>query len=460
MAKILGITGKLGLLFSLSLITACTLTWEDREPGQLASPAPTSTPIALDGPDATREGSEPASPSTSPAPTSTRVPQEDPEPTREASEPAPPLTSPAPTSTRVPREDPEPVQSELPYPPSTLIRGVDFDWSTHVRLAEGSDNWAITWADDDHQYAAFGDGGGFGGTDDIGRVSLGVARILGSFENYQPLNLWGGHNAAYQPEIEGKSYGIIFIDGVLYMWVGPGSTTKSYEEARLFYSTDYGATWTPAKWAFFKEDRLIMPTILNFGRNYAGARDDYVYHYFIELQGDPDELSVHVPGKIHLLRVHKTKMITSRSNYEYFNGLDGNGDPIWSNDINVKQPVFEDAKGVGWTVAVSYNAGLERYILTTEHTQTNQGNLGIFDAPEPWGPWTTVAYMNRSDGTHFAHDSPAVPETTFFWNFANKWLSQDGREFTLVFTGTDNNDSWNTVRGRFEVAGGKTTASQ
>ncbi|HZA25552.1 MAG TPA: hypothetical protein VFA32_23640, partial [Dehalococcoidia bacterium] len=99
MAKILGIIGKLGLLFSLSLITACTLTWEDREPGQLASPAPTSTPIALDGPDATREASEPASPSTSPAPTSTRVPQEDPEPTREASESAPPLTSPAPTST-------------------------------------------------------------------------------------------------------------------------------------------------------------------------------------------------------------------------------------------------------------------------------------------------------------------------------------------------------------------------
>jgi hypothetical protein len=145
-------------------------------------------------------------------------------------------------------------------------------------------------------------------------------------------------------------------------------------------------------------------------------------------------------------------MITSKSSYEYFNGRDGNGHPVWSNDINAKQPVFEDPNGVGWNLAVSYNAGLERYILTTEHTNSRQGNLGIFDAPEPWGPWTTVAYMNRSDGTHFAHDFSSVPETTFSWNFSNKWLSEDGKAFTIVFTGTGDNDSWNSVRGRFEAA--------
>ena len=48
-----------------------------------------------------------------------------------------------------------------PYPPSAVITGVTFDWSTHVRLAPGSDNWPITWADDDHQYTCWGDGGGF-----------------------------------------------------------------------------------------------------------------------------------------------------------------------------------------------------------------------------------------------------------------------------------------------------------
>jgi hypothetical protein len=330
---------------------------------------------------------------------------------------------------------------------------MSFNWSTHIRLAEGSDNWPITWADDNHQYTSWGDGGGLGGTNTVGRVSLGVARVQGPANNYRMVNVWGGHNAAYQSDFGGKSYGIISIDGVLYMWVGPGSEVESYEEARLVYSDDHGSTWTPAEWAFNKEDDLIMPTILNFGRDYAGARDNFVYHYFIELQGDPADLGVHEPGRIHLLRVDKRAMLESKSNYEYFNGLDRNGDPVWTDDIETKQPVFEDPNGVGWNLAVSYNAGLERYLLTTEHTQTNQGNLGIFDAPEPWGPWTTVAYMNHSDGTQFAHDYPDVPETAFFWNFSNKWLSEDGKDFTLIFTGTGYNDSWNTVRGSFEVAG-------
>ena len=360
-------------------------------------------------------------------------------------------------------EDSVSAQLGPPYPSSTLIKGVAFDWSTHIRLAEGSDNWPITWADDDHQYTSWGDGGGFGGTNQDGRVSLGVARIEGRGDNYRGFNVWGGlnpedpprlrgQNPGDPPRLRGKSYGIISIDGVLYKWVGPGSNTQSYEEARLFHSTDYGATWTPADWAFVKADDLIMPTILNFEKDYAGARDNFVYHYFIELQGDPADLGVHMPGKIHLLRVDKSEILTSKSSYEYFNGLDGNGNAVWSYDINVKQPVFEDPNGVGWNLAVSYNAGLKRYILTTEHTESNQGNLGIFDAPEPWGPWTTVAYMDRSDGTHFAHDFPGVPDTTFFWNFSNKWLSEDGKDFTLIFTGSRVNDSWNTVRGSFEVA--------
>ena len=31
--------------------------------------------------------------------------------------------------------------------------------------------------------------------------------------------------------------------------------------------------------------------------------------------------------------------------------------------------------------------GLGRYILTTEHTVSFEGNLGIFESEQPWGPW-------------------------------------------------------------------------
>jgi hypothetical protein len=70
--------------------------------------------------------------------------------------------------------------------------------------------------------------------------------------------------------------------------------------------------------------------------------------------------------------------------------------------------------------------------------------LGIFDAPEPWGPWTTVAYY---DDWHV----PSGKGSTFFYVFSNKWMSLDGLDFVMIWTGTRDHDAWNTVEGRFTV---------
>ena len=82
----------------------------------------------------------------------------------------------------------------------------------------------------------------------------------------------------------------------------------------------------------------------------------------------------------------------------------------------------------------------------TEHAETHAGKLGLFDGPEPWGPWTTVAYEEAWGQGH-------VEVSTFYWSFPAKWLSPGGARFTLVFTGKNSNDSWNTVAGRFVLAG-------
>jgi VCBS repeat-containing protein len=344
------------------------------------------------------------------------------------------------------------------YPASAVIEGVTFDPATYVELAEGSDNWPITWSDDGHQYTSWGDGGGFGGTNIIGRVGLGIARIEGDADAYTGHNVNGGvspesgNDSLSDLTGAGKSYGILSIGGILYLWAGPGSNTTSYDEARLYKSTDKGLNWTPASWAFTKADDLIMPTILQFGQDYAGARDAYLYSYFIEHQsdgGDPPSLAVQTPGRIHLLRATTADtdadgepgFFEAKANWEVFSGTAAS--PAWSSNLADKQPVFEDPNGVGWTVAVSHNAGLGRYLLTTEHDATFQGNLGLFDAPEPWGPWTTVLYTSNWEGYGSA----------FFWNFAPKWWSADGKDFTLVFTGTlaDANDSWNSLRGHFTL---------
>lgn len=47
--------------------------------------------------------------------------------------------------------------------------------------------------------------------------------------------------------------------------------------SQLIWSTDHAETWSAADWKF--QSSFGYPTFLNFGRNYAGARDDYVYIY-------------------------------------------------------------------------------------------------------------------------------------------------------------------------------------
>ncbi|MEZ6133399.1 MAG: DUF4185 domain-containing protein [Pirellulaceae bacterium] len=339
-----------------------------------------------------------------------------------------------------------------PYERSSTIESITFDWSTHQSHAPGSDNWPVTWGDDNHLYTAWGDGGGFGGTNQLGRVSLGVARIEGSAEGYRGFNIWGGH----QPErgqaatFAGKSYGILAVDGVFYMWVGLFRPNQDpFDEVRLAVSKDHGRTWELADWNFSKADGVMLPTLLNFGCDYAGARDNFVYSYLIRFrsQAGPDDyhdkvpwLQCQRPGTVDLARVEKSRIL-DRSAWEFFAGFDDSSTPNWVADLRKRQPVFEDANGVGWNLSVSFNAPLQRYLLTTEHTETHRGNIGIHDAPEPWGPWTTAHYSREFGKDH-------VTTNCFYWNFVNKWLSPDGQRFTMVFTGRKENDSWNTIGGQ------------
>ena len=331
------------------------------------------------------------------------------------------------------------IPAESPYPPSPLVEGMVIHWDTLDRRAIGSDNWPVTWAADDHQYTSWGDGGGFGGSNRDGRVSLGVARIEGEEDNYQGYNVWGGKNFENPATLDGKSYGILALRGSLYKWVSPGSDYHNYREARLAVSEDHGATWSIEDWSFTQDDRIVLPTFLQFGKDYSGARDGYVYVYAIRLQ-DARQLQVQKPGQIDLLRV-PIGSLREKGAYQFFSGLDGNGKPTWASDLSARQPVFENPQGVGWYVSVTYNAGLGRYLLATEHSRSFEGNLSLFDAEEPWGPWTTVGYYTNWENAG----------KNFFWNFSNKWTNEDGEEFILIYSGIGESDAWHSVRGRFIV---------
>lgn len=341
-----------------------------------------------------------------------------------------------------------------PYPPSEVITGVSFDASTMKTLAPGSDNWAVTWADDDHQYTTWGDGGGFGGTNDDGRVSLGFGRVEGSKDDYRGFNVWGGKNPVSPAAFPGKSYGIISINGVLYAWRS-GAASECFDLEELYKSTDHGATWeftgvrfTPEN--FPRSKGFFCTTFLQFGRDYQGAIDGYVYMYAPEAK-DTSNWNVQHPGEITLLRVPKEKL-TSQASYEFFAGTDSTGAPTWTTDVSMRKAVFSDAPNGVMRTSVIYNSGLDRCILITQQVdrfQKGNGHIGIYDAPAPWGPWTTVLFKN-------AWKTPLhTASKTVYWNFSSKWMSPDGRDFVLVYTGDSEkrgSDNWNTIEGRFETA--------
>lgn len=317
-----------------------------------------------------------------------------------------------------------------PYPSSGLVKRVT--WApvdTIVRRAPGGDNWPMTWGDDDALYTAYGDGNGFEPFVPE-KLSLGFARVAGGPADFQGANLTtAGGDFRGDGRAGRKASGILMVDGVLYV------LARNLDNAQLGWSRDHGATWSWADWKF--STSFGCPSFLNFGKNYAGARDDYVYLY------SPDSDSAYEPAdRMVLARVPRGR-ITQQDACEYFVALNEAGDAEWSPDIARRGAVFVNP-GACFRGGVSYDAGLKRYLWCqilpySKHPQGQrfQGGFGIYEAPEPWGPWRTVFYTTDWD------TGPGESSS-----FPTKWMSADGRTLHLVFSG---NDSFSVRRVTFEA---------
>lgn len=361
-----------------------------------------------------------------------------------------------------------------PYTASDYITGWSLTWGTHEEDGAGSDNWPLTWHSGGDQFAAWGDGGGFAGTGGDCRVSLGIAQIAGTWASHTETDLWGCTSGCAEcvgngwfaycgasncASFDGKSYGIISVNnGDLYAWWGPGAGQTSFTETRLIRSLDDGASWSQSSWNLDTQDStFMMPTVVNTSQDHDNAPDSYVYFYYIR-EYDSGSLQIQSggapdAGRIDLARTTVAN-IWDETQHEYFTGSVGS--PSWSTTATSRVAVFTDTNGVGWTVSVWYSTKLSRYILITEHTTSRSGCLGVFEAPDPWGPWQTVEYYTCTGDDWFGFgkgDSGNVPQTVFYANFSTKWTDEmvDDEDFVLSFSGTGNNDSWNALEGTFTV---------
>jgi CubicO group peptidase (beta-lactamase class C family) len=313
-----------------------------------------------------------------------------------------------------------PKPSAAPYPPSKVI--TDLTWApkgTIIRKAKGSDNWPLTWADDGHQYTAYGDGWGFEPFVPK-KLGLGFARVEDDPPDFKGVNV--PSPTGEQPgdgARSKKASGILCVGGVLYLWA------RNAGNAQLAWSKDHGRTWEWADWRFTTS--FGCPTFLNFGKDYAGARDDWVYVY------SHDADSAYQPAdRMVLARVPKGK-IARRDAYEFFKGLDDKRQPLWSKEVADRGAVFTH-KGRCYRSGITFDAGLKRYLWVqiipgTEGKKADtrfEGGFAVYDAPEPWGPWTTAYFTEKWD---------VGPGETA--SFPTKWISADGKVLYLVFSGDD-----------------------
>lgn len=318
------------------------------------------------------------------------------------------------------------------------------------------DLWMSTWADDDRLYLTWGDGTGFSDGYPVGYPAYESSepvtptfceeRDVYTLENegYFPCWLWCnvfecGTENSYSPApltdagvlaVEGpvpnlghgenisidvpdgnpfilqdapggpldvtgrndKPSSLLFVDGRLYLagHSPAGQPVLGY----IAYSDDYGQTWTEvpgSPWDESSNFRVLM--FINMGQNYALNQDGYVFALGIGTESAV--WTEYTNRSVYLTRVPR-EAIADYGAYEYFSGLDGDV-PQWSPDESDAIPL-DTLSTLGQGSAI-YHEGTGRYLFMTSATDylpesgESFGHGGLFEAPQPWGPWTQVGVL-------------------------------------------------------------------
>jgi hypothetical protein len=334
-------------------------------------------------------------------------------------------------------------------PPRGTIKSLVRRDETIHRYPFSGDNWHMTWASDDRQYAALCDGYG----EEAAPKGMWNSRLIEINGGPQHVSFKG---IADYPEIMRSAvttyygFGTLAADERIYQFL-----THFNSAVKLIYSPDNGRTWcnqdgsTPVVWeakdrqshetmAFFNEPQssFNLLSIAQMGRGYRDNRDGYIYVYA------PNGVTEGTMNELVMFRVPKARLL-DRSTYEYFAGRLPNGGAKWTNDIGARAVVHTFPRGwVGkipycWQPSVTYNAPLGMFMMASwgwdfgaEATTapSRPSYLGFWTAPHPWGPWTQIheeiAWTPGGDPVARAYQPQIAP----------KWIAEDGKSFWLVWT--------------------------
>jgi len=354
----------------------------------------------------------------------------------------------------------------MAYPPSPLMRGLEWAGPALRYPGSGSDMHWWAWGDDDALYFVDDDGRNFGSD----YYFANLLRATGQPPDFklELVSQFSGlrrYNARQLRYVDGAlAVGSrLFVAAYDYDFSDPGRETYTIADnkidrpsgnpadrffvdaisrhggvAALMVSDDYGRSWqnVPGEdTLYFLGPRFAGLAFVGFGPGYSGV-PEWLGNYVYAISNDESwECGSHV----FLARVPRDQVL-DRSAWEFYIGGAHVGNPTWSKQEEDVRPILSDYGHVGHPT-MTYNAGLKRFILTfgsdlVPHSHAmprdfarahwhRQRELHVYESSAPWGPWYLVHYEDNWGGEHVAY-LPQLPA---------KWLSPDGLSGTLVFSG-------------------------
>lgn len=274
------------------------------------------------------------------------------------------------------------------------------------------DKWCPAWMPDDSLVVVNGDGCGFHG-DPGGNISVG--RLTGDAPSRltpEPLATLEEYDELFSvhPDQAGwRATGIASIDGVLFAFVtGRLLPAEPRPDGRIVFfdagivrSDDGGHTWSPKPEAvrgapMFPGQAFAAPYFVAYGRDGAASvdgADRFVYATSNDGYFDNGD-------RVILGRVARDRLgACDAADWRFYAGGDGAGEESWG-AIEDAMPIIAKPGAFG-IAGVTHIPSLGRYVLPAWR-YANPGPafttvLEFFEAPHPWGPWTSVAEIETGD---------------------------------------------------------------
>lgn len=330
-----------------------------------------------------------------------------------------------------------PQSHQFPVHKSTVITGLRW-LGAQVPYPESEkrgDSYAMTWAFDGNIYASAGDPVWGLKTDgmDFEKFAGGpLDYVISKTNEMYGYTGWGGEGC--------KPTGMISMNGLLYLGFGlngingignpptaNGHTVSQQQSSgQIVYSTDTGKTWLPPIGSIttpmFPGWKFGCPSFIQYGKNNEGAPDTFVYAVSGEQWDNGDNMRLGRVGK---------NLIMDKNAWEWVSGFDTDSAPLWTHNLDSSKVLLSDPDWLSGFFDAVYIPEINRYLISTWHFKSDMcpncgSELIIYDAPQPWGPYTLAHHDSVWENTAVNPYSPHFPLKWFDGATLTGWMQFSG----------------------------------